>query len=169
MSLYASLFSALNSAQVQYVVVGGLATVLHGYARMTADIDLVINLEPLEAEKAITTLLQLGLKARLPVDPMQFADANTRAKWISEKHMLVFSFYDPGNPLRIVDLFVHEPVPFMELYGRATHMFVDGVDVPVCDIEHLIELKRRAGRARDLDDIAHLQELIRLRPGSDNE
>jgi len=43
--LYLPLFKALNDAKVQYVIVGGLATVLHGYARFTADIDLVINLE----------------------------------------------------------------------------------------------------------------------------
>jgi len=42
MSLYLSLFKFLNDAKVQYVVVGGLATVLHGYARLTADIDLMI-------------------------------------------------------------------------------------------------------------------------------
>ena len=163
MSVYLPLFNALNDARVQYVVVGGLATVLHGYARMTADVDLVINLEPAEAEKAVNALLRLGLKPRLPVDPMQFANAETRAVWIKEKHMLVFSFYDPANPLRIVDLFVHEPIPFKDLSQRAVTMNIDGTPVPVCDIADLIELKRRAARPRDIDDIAHLQELLRIR------
>ncbi len=36
MSLYVPVFEALNDMQVRYVVVGGLATVLHGYARMLA-------------------------------------------------------------------------------------------------------------------------------------
>ena len=162
MSVYLPLFSALNEARVQYVVVGGLATVLHGYARMTADVDLVINLEPVEAEKALSALLRIGMKPRLPVDPMLFANAAIRATWITEKHMLVFSFYDPANPLRIVDLFVHEPIPFKELSQRAVSMHIDGTPVPVCSIVDLIELKRRAARPRDLDDIAHLQELLRL-------
>lgn len=163
MSVYLPLFKALNDAQVQYIVVGGLATVLHGYARMTADIDLVINLEQIEAQKAVSALLALGLKARLPVDPMQFADADIRAGWIKDKHMLVFSFYDPSNPLRIVDLFVHEPIPFKDLSQRAVNMNIDGTPVPVCDIADLIELKRRAARPRDIDDIAHLEELLRIR------
>lgn len=163
MSVYLPLFKALNDAHVQYVVVGGLATILHGYARMTADIDLVVNLEPAETEKALKTLLGTGLKARLPVDPMLFADADTRALWITEKHMLVFSFYDPNNPLRIVDLFVHEPIPFKDLSQRAEIMDIDGTPVPVCGIADLIELKRRAARPRDIDDIAHLQELLRQR------
>jgi hypothetical protein len=46
MSLYVPVFEALNGMQVRYVVVGGLATVLHGYARLTADIDLMVDLEP---------------------------------------------------------------------------------------------------------------------------
>lgn len=46
MSLYVPVFEALNDMQVRYVVVGGLATVLHGYARLTADIDLMVDLEP---------------------------------------------------------------------------------------------------------------------------
>jgi len=43
MSYYLSLFKALDAAGVRYVVVGGLATVLHGYARFTADVDLVME------------------------------------------------------------------------------------------------------------------------------
>ena len=163
MSVYLPLFNALNDARVQYVVVGGLATVLHGYARMTADVDLVINLEPAEAENAVHALLRVGLKPRLPVDPMQFAVAEILAAWIKEKHMLVFSFYDPANPLLIVDLFVHEPIPFKDLSQRAITMDIDGTSVPVCDIADLIDLKRRAARPRDIDDIAHLQELLRIR------
>jgi hypothetical protein len=46
MSLFEPVFLALNNAEVRYVVVGGLATVLHGYARLTADIDLVVDLAP---------------------------------------------------------------------------------------------------------------------------
>lgn len=163
MSFYLPLFKALNDAQVQYIVVGGLATVLHGYARMTADVDLVINLEPTEAENAVRTLLQLGMKSRLPVDPMQFANKETRTAWINEKHMLVFSFYDPTNPLRVVDLFVQEPMPFDEMAKRAEPVDIQGTSVPVCAITDLITLKRRAARPRDLDDVAHLEELLRIR------
>jgi len=74
MSLYLSLFKALNEADMQYIVVGGLATVLHGYARLTADIDFVINLEQQEAEKAIQAISAIGLKPRLPIEPMLFTD-----------------------------------------------------------------------------------------------
>lgn len=160
MSLYLPLFKALNDADVQYIVVGGLATVLHGYARLTADIDLVINLDQREAEKAIKAITAAGLKARLPVDPMQFANEAIRESWISEKHMLVFSFYDPANPLLILDVFVREPFPFQEMLARAVPMDIGGITVPVCAIKDLIAMKQNTGRSKDVEDIKYLRGLL---------
>ncbi|OGR91725.1 MAG: hypothetical protein A2V88_09150 [Elusimicrobia bacterium RBG_16_66_12] len=51
MALFEPIFDALNRAGVRYVVVGGLATVLHGYARLTVGIDLIVDLAPDEARK----------------------------------------------------------------------------------------------------------------------
>jgi tRNA nucleotidyltransferase/poly(A) polymerase len=51
--LFEPLFDALNRAHVRYVVVGGVALVLHGYPRLTVDVDLVVDLAPEEADKAI--------------------------------------------------------------------------------------------------------------------
>ena len=45
MALFEPLFAALNAGEVRYVVVGGVATVLHGHARLTADVDLVTRRE----------------------------------------------------------------------------------------------------------------------------
>src|SRR4030065_90054 len=132
MSLYSPLFKVLNDAKVQYVVVGGLATVLHGYARLTADIDLVINLEQHEAEKAIRAILAYGLKPRLPVNPMQFTDKATCERWINDKNMLVFLFYQPDNPFLLLDVFVREPFPFKDSVSRAAPMDLGGVTVMVC-------------------------------------
>jgi hypothetical protein len=57
-------FGALNAAGARYVVVGGLAVVFHGHARLTADIDLVVDLSPGEAVKTIAALERLGMVAR---------------------------------------------------------------------------------------------------------
>ncbi len=160
MSLYLPLFKALNQADVQYIVVGGLAAVLHGYARFTADIDLVVNLNQQEAEKAIKALTAVGLKPRLPVDPMQFTDKAMRESWIKDKNMLVFSFFDPDNPLLILDLFVREPFPYKEMLKRAVQVELDEVVVPVCAISDLIKMKKKAGRPKDLEDIKYLQNLL---------
>ena len=144
---------------MQYVVVGGLATVLHGYARFTADIDLVINLNQAEAEKAIKVITSLGLKPRAPVDPMQFTDEKVRESWINDKNMLVFSFFDSDNPLMVLDVFVREPFPFEDMLNRAVYMDIGELTVPVCAINDLIEMKKKAGRPKDLEDIKYLQSI----------
>jgi predicted nucleotidyltransferase len=159
MSLYLPLFKSLNEANVQYIIVGGLATVLHGYARFTADVDLVINLNKTEAKKAINTITSLGLKPRAPVDPMQFTDESIRESWINDKNMLVFSFFDPDNPLMVLDVFIREPFPFDEMLKRVVYMNLGELSVPVCAINDLIEMKKKAGRPKDLEDIKYLESL----------
>ena len=163
MSLYLPLFKALNEANVQYIVVGGLATVLHGYARFTADVDLVINLNQKEAEKAINVITSLGLKPRAPVDPMQFTDESIRESWINDKNMLVFSFFDPNNPLMVLDVFIREPFPFEEMINRTVQMDFGDITVPVCAINDLIEMKKKAGRPKDLEDIKYLESVQNLK------
>lgn len=163
MGLLEPLFIALNGAQVRYVVVGGLATVLHGFARLTADVDLVVDLEPVAARNAISALVGEGFRPRSPVDPYEFADPNRRAAWIREKAMRVFSLRDTANPLREVDLFVESPMEFDGLWERAELMNLGTVDVRVAAIPDLIALKRMAGRPQDLADIEALEAIFRRR------
>jgi hypothetical protein len=85
-SLFEPIIDAMNRADVRYVVVGGVAVVLHGYARLTADLDLAVDLAPVEAAKAIDVLVDLGLVPTVPVDPSGFADPLVRAAWVSEKN-----------------------------------------------------------------------------------
>jgi hypothetical protein len=76
MSLYVPVFEALNATQVRYVVVGGFATVLHGYARLTADIE------------SIDALAGYGMVPRPPVDlfvehPIEFDLVWSRAEVVA--------------------------------------------------------------------------------------
>jgi len=56
-----TIFSALNAADVKYLVVGGLAVNAYGYERLTRDVDLVIGLEPENIIRGLRALLGLGL------------------------------------------------------------------------------------------------------------
>ena len=75
---FESIFECLNATGVRYVCVGGIAVVLHGVDRLTADLDLVIELTPESSRKAIEALLAAGFRAKIPADPRGFADAETR-------------------------------------------------------------------------------------------
>lgn len=154
------IFSALNDAGADYVVVGGLAVILHGYLRATADLDLAIGLSHDNATRGMRALASIGLEPRLPVPLDDFADANKREDWLRNRNMLVFPLWDPGNPLRSVDVFIDEPVDFKDLLADSVSKDLDGVPVRIASISHLIEMKRRAGRPRDLEDIDKLQQIL---------
>lgn len=159
------IFSALNEAQVDYVVVGGLAVILHGYLRATADLDLALGLSGDNPARGMRALASIGLQPRLPLPIDDFADAAKRDDWRRNRNMQVFPLWDPGNPLRSVDVFIEEPIAFDDLLARAIRKDLDGVPVNVACIPHLIEMKQQAGRPRDLDDIAKLRDLLAITGG----
>jgi predicted nucleotidyltransferase len=159
MGSYDEVFRALAGAGTRYVVVGGTAVVLQGHARLTIDLDLVLDLSPGQVASAMRALTGIGLRPRLPVDPQDFADAETRRSWVQERNLRVFSLFDPEQLRLEVDLFATEPLPFDELHDEASAFVIAGVEVRVASRRHLIAMKREAGRPRDLDDIAALEAL----------
>ncbi len=156
-------FDALQRGRVRYLVVGGVAVVLHGHPRFTADLDLVVSLDPGNARAAILALAGLGYRPRAPVEGVQFADPEARRRWIDEKGLTVFTLWSPDHPATEVDLFVQEPFPFEEAWARATLADLGDVQVPVASIADLVALKRAVGRPKDLDDIRVLEALARER------
>ncbi|OQW32238.1 MAG: hypothetical protein A4E19_19580 [Nitrospira sp. SG-bin1] len=88
------------------------ATLLHRYARLTADVDLVVDLAPQEVLKSIRTLVGNGFRPQVPVSAEMFTDPAVREEWLQEKHLRAFSLVDPANPMRVVDLLLKPEVPF---------------------------------------------------------
>jgi len=121
---YADVFAALDAVNVRYVVVGGLAVVLHGHARLTVALDLVLDLATQSGATAIEALSALGLRPRLPVAAADFADAAIRQTWIDDRNLQVFSLHDPDDPRREVDLFAKAPLPFEDLYAESVSIDV---------------------------------------------
>jgi len=169
MAIFEPLFKALNDSGVRYVVVGGLAVVLHGHARMTVDVDLVVDLDKDQALGAIDTLVGIGLRPRVPVNPRDFADPAIRATWVRDRGMQVFSMHDPSNPMRVVDLFVDHPVPFEELWSRSNEFELRDTTVRVASIPDLIRMKRLAGRPQDQADIEKLDAILKAKKKSQDD
>ena len=78
---------------------------------------------------------------------------------VSFVHLASIETDDGHNPLREVDVFATEPMPFEQLYARATVRRVSGVDVRVASVADLIVMKSAAGRPQDLEDIEALRRL----------
>lgn len=159
MGTFEDFFLRLNQGHVRYVVVGGVAVVLHGYPRMTADIDLVVDLEPEAALQTVRILTKMGLRPRVPVDAEEFADPKKRLDWIDQRGMTVFNLSDPDDPLRSVDLFVEPPIPFDELWSRSVMIELPSTEVRIASMDDLITMKKAAGRPEDLADIQALEDL----------
>jgi predicted nucleotidyltransferase len=153
------LLKSLTDAGVRYVVVGGVAVVLHGYLRATADLDLVLAMDEQNLQNALRTFGGIGFQSRAPVPLAAFAEASERRRWIDEKNLQVFSLWHSKMPGFEVDLFVEPPLPFDDLYSQAVLVELGKTTVSVASIDDLIVMKRAAGRPRDVEDIEALLHL----------
>lgn len=154
---FIGLFAILLAAQVRFVVVGGLALVLHGIDRLTADVDLVIDLSAGPASGCVHALTQAGYRPLAPVDPRALADAGQRRAWQTTRNMQVFSFWDSTNTRPTVDVMLESAVPFEELWSRSIVVDVGGHQVRVASIGDLIRMKEAAGRPQDVADVERLR------------
>lgn len=151
--------AALEAGKVRYLVVGGVAVVLHGHLRTTADLDLVVELAPDNARRAMEALGRLGFRPRAPVAAEQFLDPQTRQAWIDEKGLTVFSLWSDRLPGVEVDLFVKEPFDFGPVHARAVRVPLDTTTVTVIAMEDLVAMKRATGRPIDLADVEALRAI----------
>jgi predicted nucleotidyltransferase len=89
-----------------------------------------------------------------------FADPDKRREWILEKGLTVLGLWSPEHPATEVDVFVEEPFAMEPALLRATRAKLGANTIAVASIPDLIQLKRKAGRPKDLEDIAKLQEIL---------
>jgi hypothetical protein len=152
------IIAGLNRARVRYLVVGGLAVNAHGYLRVTVDLDLLLQLAEPNLRAAVDVFRGLGYQPRIPVRLEQFCDADTRRRWIEQKHMRVLSLVSQAHPETEVDLFVEDPLGFEGAYARAVPFAIaPGLEATVCSYPDLVALKTAAGRLKDLADLEQLR------------
>jgi len=148
----------LNDAEVRYLVVGGLAVAAHGFGRVTFDVDLVVQLKPDNVRRAVEALQILGYVPLVPERAEDFADTATREKWIREKNLVVFQLHSELHRETQIDLFITEPFDFDSEYAQAKRTeLAPGLQVPFVRLATLIEMKKRAARAKDLEDLRQLR------------
>lgn len=160
---FEKIFKILQQHNVRYVVIGGVAVNLHGFARATGDLDIAVSLTDAELRKFIAVTKELGLVPRVPVKIDDLADAKKRDEWICEKNMLVFSVYDPKDPMNQIDVMIQSPVDFEVLFRDRVTMKEGELEIPVVSIADLIVLKKYAGRQRDKIDIEALKAIQELK------
>jgi len=157
--MYEEIFVALDKAGVRYLVVGGVAVVLHGFMRATADLDLFVDLEDSNVKVFISEMKRLGFVPKAPVSLDDFGMTEKREAWRKEKGMAVFSVYRPSHPHELVDVFINEPTPFGAAFDRRKEISIESAKLSLISIPDLIGLKKAVGRPQDIEDIKALEEL----------
>ena len=132
----------LNSARVEYLLVGGYAVGLHGYPRATGDMDILVAADPENAEKVVRVLLDFGFSP------------DTINQEMFEKQRQVVRMGRP--PVAIDVLTSASGIDFSECYSRRQQRTIDGVEVSVIDLADLRTNKQASGRPKDLDDLENL-------------
>ena len=155
------LLRSLTERGVDFVVIGGIAAVLHGSPRVTQDLDISFATDPGNLEALGATLRSLdarlsGAPADLPSTPD--ADALRR--------VMVLTLETAHGRLDVLAAPSGAP-PYPELRARADRYDVGGFHVLVAAIDDLIAMKRATNRPTDLADVVELEairERRRTRP-----
>jgi hypothetical protein len=151
-------FGALVDADVRFLVAGDLAVNVHGFIRLTLDIDIIVKLEPANIARAFTALASVGYRPTLPISDTQFGDSVMREGWVREKNMRVLRFQSDEHWDTPVDVFASEPFTFDDEYDRAVIRELAGIGgVRVVSLTTLMQMKAVAGRPQDIADVDNLR------------
>lgn len=131
---------------VDFVVVGAHALAVHGAARSTGDLDVMIRANVENAARTHEALRRFG--APLKAHGVEVRDFATPGM-----------VYQLGLPPRRIDVINDiSGVSFDEAWATHVVEATDGLRIPYLGRDALIRNKRAAGRPKDLTDIALLEE-----------
>jgi hypothetical protein len=137
---------------VKYVVIGGIAAVLHGVPRATFDLDILIEATPANARRLLDALLE----AKLGTATL------TTAEELLAQEITIFK-----DRVRIDVQTATRGLRFGDAWDRRVTMEYQGQAFQVVSRDDLIASKRGAGRQVDLEDVRLLELGGEAHPPSD--
>lgn len=144
----------LNASEVEFIMIGGIATNLHGFHRTTNDIDIWLKDSLLNRKKLREAFRNYGLGDFLSLETMQFV-----AGWTT---------FRLDNTLE-VDIMTSlkglEEYSFDESYQLVSFADILDVKVPFLHINQLIKAKKASNRPKDQIDVIALEKIKKLREG----
>ena len=150
------LLRALVDADVDFVVIGGVAAMLHGSPRVTFDLDICFATDAANLEALGGALT--GLRARLKgvADDVPFMpDAATL------RRIEVLTLTTEAGEIDVLARPSGAP-RYETLRSNADRFDLAGLRVRVAAIDDLVAMKSAAGRAKDLADVEELEAIRRL-------
>jgi predicted nucleotidyltransferase len=152
----------LDGQGVRFIVIGGWAAIIHGAARSTNDVDVVYARDADNIRRLIEALRPWNpyLRGAPPGLPFRWDDATLRAG-------LNFTLTTERGDLDLLGE-VAGGGSYEQLLPFSEEVTASGVTCRVVTLERLIQLKRAAGRPKDLQIIAELQALLEERRKRDH-
>jgi hypothetical protein len=138
--LIADLHQVLRPLGVRWYVFGAQAAILHGAARLTADVDVTLDPGALPTG-AIADAMRRGGFAPRVADVDGFVERTRVLPLLHERSALPCDVVLAGPGIE--ELF----------FERLQTKLVEGVEVPLVAPDDLIAMKILAGRPKDLDDV----------------
>ncbi len=139
------LFRELANYKVDYVLIGGLAAVLHGSTAMTNDADIVPDLEVANLERLGAALTELDARLRVVTDPDGV---------VFDPHpALLASVAVLNMTTRCGDLDMTTDPAGLDGYegirSRSVQFTIDGLEIHVASLDDIIRSKTAADRPKD--------------------
>jgi len=138
------LLKLLKEHKVDFVVIGATAFPVHGYTRATLDIDIFIRADEANAKKTIEALKKFGYDL-----------SDVTVKDLLTKKILIRQY--------AVETDIHpfvKGISFGNVWKNRIKAKFGNTYVDFASLDSLIEMKRAAARAKDLEDLKYL---VRLR------
>ena len=136
-------FRCLSAHDVRYVVIGGVAAIVHGVPRTTFDVDLLIEATETNAARLLAALQDAGIGSAALTTP----------------HDILLHEITIFKDVVRIDVQVRTPgVTFADAWERKVQREVAGIRYWLLSREDLIAAKRAAGRPKDLEDVRVLEQ-----------
>ena len=131
-------FKSFQSHDVRYVIIGGIAAVLHGVPRATFDLDILIEATETNVARLLQALREAGFGTADLVD----------VQGVLENEITIFN-----DRVRIDVLTTTPGLTFEAAWERCETMDYHGQQFRVASRQDVIASKRAVGRPKDLEDV----------------
>lgn len=144
----------LNEHHVEFIVIGGWAAALHGSSRSTSDVDVVYSRTPENIGRLAAALRchQPYLRGAPPGLPFCWDERTIQSG-------LNFTLTTDLGDLDFLGEVAGDGT-YQQLLPSTLEVTVAGLTCRCVTLDRLIQLKRAAGRPKDLEVIAELQAIL---------
>lgn len=159
MTQFKQLLKILVNHQIDFILIGGLAAIAQGCAFSTNDLDIVYKRTPENIKKIIKALTPLKVQLRGKDIP------ETLPFLFDEKTFKNILNLTLKTDLGSIDLLAEIPGfgSYEKMYASSDILDLFDLKCRVLSIEGLIKNKKVVKRSKDLNHIAELEELLKLK------